>query len=543
LKILPFLDTIEGAIFRLEIGENMKKLCLSILASLALTLGLVSQVQADEYLRIGMEAAYAPFNWTQDDDSNGAVKIDGTNQYANGYDVQIAKKIAKDLGKEPLIVKTKWEGLVPALTSGKIDMIIAGMSPTTERKQEIAFSSSYYTSEPVLLVKKDSAYANAKTLDDFKDAKITSQQGVYLYDLISQIPGAKKETAMGDFAQMRQALEAGVIDAYVSERPEALTAEAANSKFKMVQLEKGFETGEEDTAIAIGLRKDDERISQINASIETISKDEQVALMDRMITEQPVEATTTEENSSSFFAQVAKILSENWQQLLRGAGITLLISIIGTVVGLIIGLGIGVFRTAPLSETKSVAFFQKVIGWLLNVYIEIFRGTPMIVQSMVIYYGTAQAFGINLDRTLAAIFIVSINTGAYMTEIVRGGILAVDKGQFEAATALGMTHNQTMRKIVLPQVVRNILPATGNEFVINIKDTSVLNVISVVELYFSGNTVATQTYQYFQTFTIIAVIYFVLTFTVTRILRYIEKRMDMDTYTTGANQMQTEDLK
>ena len=543
LKISPFLDTIEGAIFRLEIGENMKKLCLSILASLALTLGLVSQVQADEYLRIGMEAAYAPFNWTQDDDSNGAVKIDGTNQYANGYDVQIAKKIAKDLGKEPLIVKTKWEGLVPALTSGKIDMIIAGMSPTAERKQEIAFSSSYYTSEPVLLVKKDSAYANAKTLDDFKDAKITSQQGVYLYDLISQIPGAKKETAMGDFAQMRQALEAGVIDAYVSERPEALTAEAANSKFKMVQLEKGFETGEEDTAIAIGLRKDDERISQINASIETISKDEQVALMDRMIKEQPVQATTTEENSSSFFAQVAKILSENWQQLLRGAGITLLISIIGTVVGLIIGLGIGMLRTAPLSETKSVAFFQKVIGWLLNVYIEIFRGTPMIVQSMVIYYGTAQAFGINLDRTLAAIFIVSINTGAYMTEIVRGGILAVDKGQFEAATALGMTHNQTMRKVVLPQVVRNILPATGNEFVINIKDTSVLNVISVVELYFSGNTVATQTYQYFQTFTIIAVIYFVLTFTVTRILRFIERRMDMDTYTTGANQMQTEDLK
>ncbi len=167
----------------------------------------------------------------------------------------------------------------------------------------------------------------------------------------------------------------------------------------------------------------------------------------------------------------------------------------------------------------------------------------MIVQSMVIYYGTAQAFGISIDRTIAAIFIVSINTGAYMSEIVRGGIFAVDKGQFEAATALGMTHGQTMRKIVLPQVVRNILPATGNEFVINIKDTSVLNVISVVELYFSGNTIATQTYQYFQTFTIIAVIYFVLTFSVTRILRYVEKRFDTDNYTTGANQMQTGEVK
>ena len=145
----------------------------------------------------GWKQHMLPLNWTQDDDSNGAVKIDGTNQYANGYDVQIAKKIAKDLGKEPLVVKTKWEGLVPALTSGKIDMIIAGMSPTAERKQEIAFSSSYYTSEPVLLVKKDSTYANAKSLDDFNGAKITSQQGVYLYDLIGQIPGAKKETAMG----------------------------------------------------------------------------------------------------------------------------------------------------------------------------------------------------------------------------------------------------------------------------------------------------------------------------------------------------------
>ena len=227
------------------------------------------------------------------------------------------------------------------------------------------------------------------------------------------------------------------------------------------------------------------------------------------------------------------ILKNNWHQFLRGTGITLLISIVGTLVGLVIGLLIGVYRTAPQAGNKALALLQKVFGWILNVYIEIFRGTPMIVQAMVIYYGTAQAFGVNLDRTWAAIFIVSINTGAYMSEIVRGGIYAVDKGQFEAATALGFSHGQTMRKVVLPQVVRNILPATGNEFVINIKDTSVLNVISVVELYFSGNTVATQTYKYFQTFLIIAVIYFILTFTVTRILRYLEHRLDQDNYTQG----------
>ena len=516
----------------------MKKLFLSLFALLLLSFGFANRAQADEYLRIGMEAAYAPFNWTQDDDKNGAVKIEGTNQYANGYDVQIAKQVAKALGKKPLVVKTSWNGLIPALTSGKLDMIIAGMSPTAERKKEIAFSNSYYTSEPVVLVNKDGAYANAKTLKDFKGAKITSQQGVYLYNLISQLTGAKQETAMGDFAQMRQALESGVIDGYISECPEALTAESANSKFKMIQFKKGFEVNEEDATIAIGMRKNDNRLEQVNAAIAKISAKDQVALMDKMIQNQPVE-TDTSKDKTTFFGQVTKILKDNWPQFLRGAGLTLLISITGTIAGLIIGLLIGVYRTAPTAKNKALAILQTLFGWFLNVYIEIFRGTPMIVQSMVIYYGTAQAFGVSIDRTIAAIFIVSINTGAYMSEIVRGGIFAVDKGQFEAATALGMTHNQTMRKVVLPQVVRNILPATGNEFVINIKDTSVLNVISVVELYFSGNTIATQTYQYFQTFTIIAVIYFVLTFTVTRILRYVERRFDTDDYTTGANQMQT----
>ena len=520
----------------------MKKTLFALLTGLFICLGITQVAHADDYLRIGMEAAYAPFNWTQEDDANGAVKIDGTNQYANGYDVQIAKKVAEELGKKPLIVKTSWNGLIPALTSGKIDMIIAGMSPTAERKKEVAFSKSYYTSEPVMLVRKDGNYANATSLDDFKDAKVTSQQGVYLYSLISQLKGVKQETAMGDFAQMRQALESGVIDAYVSERPEALTAESANSKFKMIQFKKGFEVGEEDATIAIGMKKGDTRIDQVNAALAKISSEDQVKLMDDMIKKQPASSDASDDKQT-FFSQMMKILKDNGPQFIRGTGMTLLISMTGTIAGLIIGLLIGVFRTAPKAKNKFLAGCQTAFGWFLNVYIEIFRGTPMIVQSMVIFYGSAQAFNISLDRTWAAILILSINTGAYMSEIVRGGILAVDPGQFEAATALGMTHGQTMRKVVLPQVVRNILPATGNEFVINIKDTSVLNVISVVELYFTGNTVATQNYQYFPTFTIIAVIYFVLTFTITRILRYIERRLDSDTYTTGANQMQVKEVK
>ncbi|MDF2881462.1 MAG: amino acid transporter rane protein family [Clostridiaceae bacterium] len=238
---------------------------------------------------------------------------------------------------------------------------------------------------------------------------------------------------------------------------------------------------------------------------------------------------------------IIKIVSNDWPMFLRGAGMTLLISIIGTVLGFIIGLIIGVVRTIPMPEKGIKRLILKIINIILFVYIEIFRGTPMIVQAMVIYYGSAMAFGIDMNRLYAAILIVSVNTGAYMSEIVRGGIVSIDKGQFEAAEAIGMNHFQTMTNVVLPQAVRNILPATGNEFVINIKDTSVLNVISVTELYFQTKSVAGNNFRYFESFFVACVLYFIMTFTVTRILRYCERKLDgPENYIMYANQMQVE---
>ena len=239
---------------------------------------------------------------------------------------------------------------------------------------------------------------------------------------------------------------------------------------------------------------------------------------------------------------IIRILENNWPMFLRGAGVTLWISVVGTILGTIIGLIVGVIRTIPVPEKGAKKGVLRVVNWLLSAYIEFFRGTPMIVQAMVIYYGSALAFEIDIDRIAAALFIVSINTGAYMSEIVRGGIISVDKGQFEAAQAIGMNHFQTMTNVVLPQVVRNILPATGNEFVINIKDTSVLNVISVSELFFQTKTVAGNNFRYFETFFITCILYFVTTFTITRILRYIEVKLDgPDNYMIMAgNQMQVE---
>lgn len=242
---------------------------------------------------------------------------------------------------------------------------------------------------------------------------------------------------------------------------------------------------------------------------------------------------------SGFFEWVLFLLKSYGPMFLRGAGITLLLALTGTFVGFLIGLGVGMVRTLPCRREDGIVRYAllKIVRGVLAAYIEIFRSTPMIVQAMVIFYGSAQMFGITLPYLLAGFIIVSINTGAYLSEIVRGGIQSIDPGQREAAVALGMTHTQTMLSVVLPQAIRNSLPALGNEFVVNIKDTSVLNVISVSELFFVSKTAIGTYFRTFEIFFITSVIYFVMTFVSTRLLRLLEKHMDgPDNYTIHGSQ-------
>lgn len=228
----------------------------------------------------------------------------------------------------------------------------------------------------------------------------------------------------------------------------------------------------------------------------------------------------------NFFESVGYILKNYWKNFATGVWYTLFISLISTLIGLVIGLIIGVVRTTPKSNKKFIKILQKVNDFLLATYIEVFRGTPMMVQAMVIYWGYAFATGgKTLNLMFAAIFIVSINTGAYIAEIVRGGINGINKGQFEGAYAIGMSHFQAMRYVVIPQVLKSILPAVSNEFVINIKDTSVLNVIGVTELYFFMNVTVKETFKNFPVYFIVCIIYLILTFTITKIIKVIEKKL------------------
>lgn len=183
----------------------------------------------------------------------------------------------------------EWDGLVPALQSNKIDAIIAGMSPTEERKQTIDFTENYYTSDFVIVVKKGSEFEKATSIQDFSGAKITSQLNTSNYNVIDQIEGVEKQTAMENFPAMRVALEAGKIDGYVAERPEGISAAAANDKFSYVSFEenKGFETDLSNTSIAVGLRKDDANLDKINEILQGISEDERQQIMEDAIKQQP----------------------------------------------------------------------------------------------------------------------------------------------------------------------------------------------------------------------------------------------------------------
>lgn len=228
---------------------------------------------------------------------------------------------------------------------------------------------------------------------------------------------------------------------------------------------------------------------------------------------------------------VIKLLTTYWPQFLKGTGVTLLLAVVGTTAGLIIGLLVGIVRTIPLYRGGQKgftirSFLLRIVNIVLAIYIEIFRGTPMMVQAVLFYFGLPQVSGIEIPSLPCGLLVITLNTGAYMSEIVRGGIHSIDAGQNDAAKAIGMTHWQTMFHVILPQTIRNILPATGNEFIVNLKDSSVLSVIMVVELFYVTTTVKGIYYRTFESFFIALVIYLILTFTFSRLLRLLEHKMD-----------------
>ena len=264
----------------------MKRIIVTLLAVAML---LSACAFAEGTFRVGMECNYAPFNWTQVEADDNSVPIDGGMGFAGGYDVEIAKKIAEGLDKELVICKIEWDGLIPALQADQIDAVIAGMSPTAERKVTVDFTDAYYNSDLVVVVRKDGAFAEAASLSDFAGAKVTGQQNTFHYTVIDQIPGVQKMPAMDTFPTMTVALTSGAIDGYISERPGAVSACAANDALTFVT--PGFTASEEDTSIAVAIKQGQpELIEQINGILAGIDTDTRNELMDNAVLNQPISA-------------------------------------------------------------------------------------------------------------------------------------------------------------------------------------------------------------------------------------------------------------
>ena len=241
------------------------------------------------------------------------------------------------------------------------------------------------------------------------------------------------------------------------------------------------------------------------------------------------------------FEKIGNILAENSELIFAGILSTLILSIFGTVVGLILGVFIAYGKNLkPRGTTNNfAAFWMHVVRWICTIYSVVLRGTPMMVQALIFKYGCA-AFGLNWDNIrlngainnvlngwfLAGLIVITFNTAAYMGEIVQSGLNGVDKGQVEGARSLGMKSSETSFFVILPQAIRNALPTIGNELIVNIKDSSVLNVIATTELYYRIGKISVRTYAYLEGYALLAVIYLIMTLLAALVLKLIEKKLD-----------------
>jgi len=269
-------------------------LCLAIFAFGAMMTGCSGDQKAADkkVFRVGMECGYAPFNWTQTTADNGAVKIKDSQEYAMGYDVMIAKKIAESMGYELEIHKIEWDGLAPAVNAGKIDAAIAGMSITSKRKETVDFSSVYYNADIVALTKKNSPFAAAKNLNGLKGAVATSQLNTVWYDLLKQIPDAKIQPAIDNVPGMIVALTSGKVEVLATDKPTAMAAVFSNPELVMLDFKDGqgfkVEREEIEMGIAVAKGKSNELLTKINKALTAMTEEDRNKLMEEAIKKQPL---------------------------------------------------------------------------------------------------------------------------------------------------------------------------------------------------------------------------------------------------------------
>ncbi|HDA4625291.1 TPA: ABC transporter permease subunit [Staphylococcus aureus] len=440
-------------------------------------------------LRVGLSADYAPMEFEH--------TVNGKTEYA-GVDIDLAKKIAKDNNLKLKIVNMSFDSLLGALKTGKIDIIISGLTSTPERKKQVDFSDSYMMTKNIMLVKKDKVN-EYKDIKDFNNKKVGAQKGTEQEKIAQTEIENASITSLSRLPDVILALKSGKVEGAVVEKPVAEAYLKQNPKLGISNVK--FNEEEKDTVIAVP--KDSPKLlSQINKTIKEV-KDK--GLIDKYMT-----------NAANAMNDDSGFISKYGSFFLKGIKITILISLIGVALGSILGAFVALMKLSKI----------KIISWIASIYIEILRGTPMLVQVFIVFFGITAALGLDISALVCGTIALVINSSAYIAEIIRAGINAVDKGQMEAARSLGLNYRQTMKSVIMPQAIKNILPALGNEFVTLIKESSIVSTIGVGEIMFNAQVVQGISFDPFTPLLVAAALYFVLTFVLTRIMNMIEGRLN-----------------
>lgn len=483
--ILPFLFAPAGVFADTKISSSTTSQAASQQSS-------VAAIKKRGKIVIGTAADYPPYEFS--------VKENGVSKRV-GIDIDLGKQLAKDLGVKAEFKVMNFDSLLVALETHKVDVVIAAMSPTPERAKSVDFSKVYYGDNQDIVINKaeESKYKNLK---DFDGKVIGAQNGSEQYDLAKQQMKGAKLKGLDRVNNLIIALQSHKVDGVVMDSTRAKAFVANNDKLKAINPHFKV-SGQQGTAVAVA--KDSPGL--VAATNKTITKLQKHDTFDKVYVPR----------AGKYMSQGTKqnTVLNYWNYFVRGIVYTLIITVFSVFFGFILGFIFAMFRRSK----------NKVLHSLAVAYIEFIRGTPMMVQVMFVYFGIGEIIQ-NIPALVAGIIAVSINSGAYVAEIIRSGIQAINHGQFEASRSLGMSQKLTMRYVIMPQALRNIWPALGNEFITLLKDSSIVSVIGVSELMYQTQLVQSATYKGAFPLFIAMMIYFILTFSLTRLLNYGERKLN-----------------
>ena len=449
---------------------------------------------------IASDSSFAPF-----------VFQNSSNQYT-GIDMDLIKAIAEDQGFEIEITNPGFDAAINAVQSGQADGMIAGMSITDARKETFDFSDSYYTANTILGVKESSTISSYEDLNG-KTVGVKNGTASQTFLTENQSKYGYKIKTFADGSSMYDSLNTGSIDAVMDDEPVLKYSISQGQKLK-TPIE-GTPIGE--TAFAVKKGNNPELIEMFNNGLANLkaSGEFQKILDKYLATDSTSESTTVDETT------IWGLLQNNYKQLLSGLGITLSLALISFAIAIVIGIIFGMFSVSPYKSLRLIS----------EIFVDVIRGIPLMILAAFIFWGvpnfieslTGQQSPIN--DFVAGTIALSLNSAAYIAEIVRGGIKAVPIGQMEASRSLGISYSKTMRKIVLPQATKLMLPNFVNQFVIALKDTTIVSAIGLVELFQTGKIIIARNYQSFKMYAILAVFYLVIITLLTRLAKRLEKRI------------------